>query len=323
MAFSRITKATVFIALFIMVSGLFSVILSQNIEEGGNANGTDNAERQRPERVISIDQYRPVAVTDPRISVTGLNFDRRYAMNGTGEFLDVVFYVNNLTSEDIRLRAYVVAAYETDTVDEDLREWIPYPVWRNRDFAEERVMTHHIAITPGNINKDVIWDVNDADYVEYKTMINRMRNSVAGDRPIPEMYPPLWKYLQYINTYPENGLLFTLYGDKSPPVTEAVQSNYVAPTPEEMRKKIFHNLDAHTYTLEHTRRKTIFRSHHYSNFRAYYRFFNTVAIMIFDDVRMQEYIRQRDAGEVPAGERVINPLIYKKIFQIDIPEAKN
>jgi hypothetical protein len=318
------------VAVILLISGLFSVLPGQDIEEGNQPAPTTvaadtNGEAEfppAPEGGYSANNYIPLQLIDPRFQVTHFNLDRRFAGNGHGEFLDVVFDVNNLTSEDVRLFAFVVAFYESDAVNERARNWVPYPSWRDRDYMKEQFLIHHIAITPRDIPDSTIWNPSDSDYHDYATTITRMRESVAGDVPIPDIKPPFWKYIEYINAHPTRGLEFTLHGDKGPTPDKVLQSNFPVPTPEEQRVRIHKSLYKHKYDLYHDRRVTIFRSHHYSKFRADYHFFNRVAILLFDAEKAVAFEKQRAEG-VAAGDEPIQPLIFKKVFAFDSPMKNN
>jgi len=133
-----------------------------------------------------------------------------------------------------------------------------------------------MTVTPSDINDNDVWDRNDPDYLSYEKIVNRMENSVSATEPVYHLHPPFWKYLTYVTKNPEKGLKFTLYGEKGPTQDKLVQSNYIPPTPEEKKIRIHKTLVKHKYTLDQNRKKTIFRSHHFSKFRTDYFFFNTV-----------------------------------------------
>ncbi|MCB1327312.1 MAG: hypothetical protein H7A21_19450 [Spirochaetales bacterium] len=297
---------------------------SQQIQDApGQGQQTPPAERQVTDEVLGIQNSSPIAITDPRIEIHNISFDRRFAPNGSGEFLDVVFYIDNRTSENINLIAFVVAAWETDGVDEELRALVPYPVWRHRDYDEEDHIVHHVAITPAPIPDERIWTPDDPDYFRYTRVIQRMRSSVAGDRPIPDIHPPLWKYVEYVSNHPREGLAFTLFGDEAPPPNGTQDlTNFIPPTVEERESHIYRNVEKHTYTIEGSRRRTIFRSHHYSKFRADYKFFNRVAIVVFDADRVDAYQAQAE-GTLPEGEEAIEPVIFKKVYSVNIRLRNN
>ncbi|MBL8020027.1 MAG: hypothetical protein JNM27_10215 [Leptospirales bacterium] len=270
-------------------------------------------------QAIQLQDFDPIAVKDPRFVVTNVNFDRRYAPNGIGEFLDVVFDLKNLTSEPVEFYAYVLAFWETDSVDNNTRRMIPYPSWRVNDPARGEYLVHYITVTPKDIEEKEIWSDKDPDFKHYSHIIDRMRDSVATTEPVSDVRPPYWKYLSYISQRPAQGLKFKLYGEKGPGQHETIQTNYIPPTAEEKKLKVHRTLPQHKFTIENNRRATIFRSHHYSAYRADFRFFNMVSIVLFDAKQADAYEEQKKAGGPKAGEAKINPLVYKQTFRIARP----
>lgn len=266
--------------------------------DGGGAGapaktGEKKAEGELP-LLMTFEDYHPIAVSDPRFVIRNLNFDRRYAPTGLGEFLDVVFDIQNLTAKDLNLAAYVMAFAETDAVDERYRAVIPFPSWRKYDRMRDRHLVRFGRITgQDGLNIDEVaaqvWDKTDPDFLWARHRIALMRDSAAIQKPIDDVYPPIWKFINYFFFNPTSGLNFKLYGNVGPEEAQAIQTNFIRPTHKEQSTRIFENISRHTYTLEHSRQKTTFRSHHYSEFRPNYKFFNRVAIMIFDADRAAEF----------------------------------
>ncbi len=298
-------------AFLVLVSGVFSTLLSQqeNITEAG-AGSAASADG------IPLQNYNPIALTDPRFTVNNMNFSRRFASNGEGEFLDISFDITNLVNEPIELSAYVMAFWETNAVDEPLRTYIPYPLWRHHDPDKEQFVTLYSTVTPRDITDAEIWNEKDPDFKAYEVIINRMKNSVAGNRPISDFRPPFWKYLTYMTQNPEKGLNFTLYGRVGPTPDKTIQSNYIPPTPEEKKNKVHKTVAEHKYTLLHNRRKCEFRSHHYTRYRADFKFFNMISIVLFDRGKVQQAAEQ--AGRTLAeNEKKVDPLVYKVTYGIN------
>ena len=203
--------------------------------------------------------------------------------------MDVVFDVQNLTSEDIEMYAFVIAVYETDAVDRQSRKLTPYPYWRHHDPFKEIFMIHNVAITPNEIEDKLIWDEKDRDFLLHKRLIEERRSAITSTSPVEMVHPPVWKYLNYLAQHPTEGLLYKLYGENGPTEADKYQTNYPPKTPEEKRMKVYKNWHKHKYTLEHHRRKTVFRSHHYSRFRANYTFFNKVIIVLFQADKAKKF----------------------------------
>jgi len=301
-------------AALIGLSGAVSLLQSQTVEEGGQdaGAGTQNG------GYIQMREYNPLAESSPYFHIKGLSFERRFAGNGWGEFLDVVFTIENQTPEDRDVFMFVTAFYEGNAVNEDLRRLIPYPAWRDRDYPREEHMVRYLRTTPETIPQDRIWNEQDPVYQTQQLLIERMRNSVAGVAPVSEAMPPFWKYAEYMTRNPTEGLRFTIYGQRGPEQGEAVQTNYTPPTPEERRNRIHETLINHTYTIQMQRRMTIVRSHHFSRFRPQYYFFNRVGILIFDAEKAQAYAEQQ-GQELPPGEERVDPLMYKRIYAFEHP----
>lgn len=305
-------KLGLFALLVTFLSGgvLFSQApnISEQPAQPGNTTAVNNT------AMIAIESFNPQPMSDPRFVVSNFSLDRRYAPDGKGEILDVYFDIYNNTSEAIELYAWVMAYTETNAIDKDERRIVPYPTWRIENPDKRLFLNRYITITPQNIAADQIWTKEDPDYKRHMYAIERMRSTVGSIKPIGDVFPPAWKYVAYINRFPTKGLLLKLYGDQGPAQNELVQTNYVPPTPEEKRTKIFKNVPAHTYTLEHTRRKLIFRSHHYSAYRADFEFFNNVAIVLFDAKKAAE-AEEQSKRELREGEMPAQPMVYYRTIR--------
>jgi len=266
--------------------------------------------------IIKIQDYFPVSMEDPKISVTDVSVDRRFSPDGKGEILDIFFNIDNNTSERIDLFVWVIAYYETDAVEKEERRIVPYPTWRVYDPDKRTYITRFIKITPKDIPIDKIWNPEDPDYQKYHNVIKRMRNVVGNLKVIGDIYPPVWKYVSYIMRYPTQGVPTIMYGDIGPTPDKLLFTNFIPPTPEEKRTKIFKHIPDHTFTINYNRRRTIFRSHHYSDYRADYYFFNTFRILIFDANKAKQFEEQANR-ELKQGEKPIDALMYHRIFFIN------
>jgi len=266
--------------------------------------------------IIKIQDYFPVSMEDPKISVTDVSVDRRFSPDGKGEILDIFFNIDNNTSERIDLFVWVIAYYETDAVEKEERRIVPYPNWRVYDPDKRTYISRFIKITPKDIPIDKIWNPEDPDYQKYHNVIKRMRNVVGNLKVIGDIYPPVWKYVSYIMRYPMQGVPTIMYGDIGPTPDKLLFTNFIPPTPEEKRTKIFKHIPDHTFTINYNRRRTIFRSHHYSDYRADYYFFNTFRILIFDANKAKQFEEQANR-ELKQGEKPIDALMYHRIFFIN------
>ncbi|MCB1168196.1 MAG: hypothetical protein KDK33_18715, partial [Leptospiraceae bacterium] len=216
----RWIRYSIFLA---VLAGSATLLWSENPNITENTGENNVAVNNGSPDQISLEDYNPIAIDDPRIEVEDLSLDRRYSPDGRGEILDVMFSIRNLTNDPIELYAWVLAYRETNAVDENERRWIPYPSWRVSDPAKRQFVVHFMKITPKDIPADKIWapksgpDQPDGPYEKQKEIVDRMRDSVAAMDPIPDILPPVWMYVAYISRYPTQGVHFTLHGDISPP----------------------------------------------------------------------------------------------------------
>ncbi len=302
-------KFLVFIVFIFSSFSIFSQTQNPSITEVSENN-------KKSGDIIKIEDFFPVSIEDPRINITDVSADRRFSPDGKGEILDVLFNIDNNTSDRIDLYVWVVAYYETTAVDKDERRIVPYPVWRKEDPDKKTFITKYIKISPKDIPVNKIWAPEDPDYKNYYNVIKRMRNALGHIKVVGDIYPPVWKYISYIMRYPTQGLPVILYGDIGPTPDKLLYTNYQPPTPEEKKTKIFKHIPDHTYTIDYNRRRTIFRSHHYSDYRADFTFFNMFRIIIFDANKAKQFEEQ--AGrELKEGEIPIEPIMYHRIFYIN------
>ncbi len=230
--------------------------------------------------------------------------------------MDVYFNIWNQTSEKIDLFVWVFSYEETNAVDTEERKIVPYPRWRVKDPDKKFFITRFIKISPKDITADKIWNENDPDYKNYNYVIQRMRNAVGNMKYIGNIYPPIWKYISYAVRFPTQGMAVHLYGDQGPTLDKLLYTNYIPPSPEEKRTKIFKHIPDHTFTIEYTKRKTIIRTHHYSPYRADFHFFNMTRILIFDAEKAKQFEEQA-SRELRPGEVPINAIMYYRTFFIN------
>ena len=248
-----------------------------------------------------------------------------------------------MTNLPINMIAFVLAFHESNAVDVDSRHMVPYPRWRPYDPEAETFLIHTMTITPKDYTDDQIWQKEDPncsayiavykkndpnneeklksaackDYIDYQVLLKRLRNRVGNMNPISSVRPPFWKYLHYITSHPTEGLQFVLYGDEGPmDLAKRRQSNYIPPTDEEIKKRIHKTLSQHKYTLEHINRKTIFNSHHYLKYNSNFKFFNKVAIILFD-ANLLKAKEEQSKRELAPGENVVEPMVFRQVFVLD------
>ena len=293
-----------------LLSGTLAILISGSIfvAQAQQPASNNTAAAGNSKGYYSLNQYYPLEVQDYRLDVEKVNFYKRFDTNGAGEFLDVGFDVVNNSATTMQLYGYVVAYYESNAVNDEARRLVPYPSWRSRDYDREARIVHYVSITPKDINENDIWNENDPDYISYMQLVSRMRNSFATNNAISFVRPPIWKYLAYINDRPTEGYKFPLYGIKGPDAAKgelSMDTNYVAPTEEERKKRNHPALHEHKYTVNFYPRKTMFQSHHFSPFRTNYQFFNKVVVVL--------YAAEPDP-EVKGSKP--NQLVFKRTFNV-------
>ena len=289
----------VLLAATLIASGLVTTLVGQQPPAAGGDKKADAGTDNKAVR-LAIENYSPLAVVNDKFIISGINFDRRYAPTGLGEFLDVVFNIRNLTSGPVKLYGYIMAFHESDAVDKLHRRVVPYPSWRHYDPAKEMHLIHTMTVTPKDIPDNQIWNEKDRDFLMYKRIVDRMRDTVAVRIPIKMVHPSIWKYMAYISLNHTKGLPFTLHGEEQPKETEKILTNFIVPSQAEKAAKVYTSINKHKYTVEAQRRQSVFRSHHYAKFQANYKFFNRVSIVIFDATKADEY----EKGIQPILERL-------------------
>lgn len=292
----------------ILLSMIFIIHQTPPIRDVSN-----QPQEDKKNETIKIQDFFPVSVEDPRINVNNISLDRRYSPDGRGEILDIFFNINNNTSQRIDLFVWVLAYYETSAVDPIERKIVPHSKWRTYDPDKRTFLTRFIKITPEDIPIEKIWTSEDPDYKQYYNVVNRVRNAVGNLKVMGDIYPPVWKYVNYIMKYPTQGLSVILYGDQGPTLDKLISTNYIPPTPEEKKTKLFKNIPKHTYTLEFNRGITIVRSHHYSSYGDNFSFYNMFRILIFDANKARQFEEQNKTNQ---EQSKIDSLMYHRIFYI-------
>ena len=272
----------------------------------------ETANRGTAQNILDIKDYNPFSKFDTRFRVSKPSFSRRFALDGSGEYLGVTFYIQNYTIENIDLYLFVSAYDERDLTDETHRKWVPHTAWRKRDFHKEFFTVNKVSISPKDIAPSMIWDVNDPDQSYYAGIFTLKENFVSTISPLPDFYPPIWKYLEYIRHNPKTGIPLQLRGLISPPKEKRIQSgNAQALLYERNGKKLMSKKPKAKYTIENSARLSIVHSYHFANFQREKSFFNRVAIQIFDAKESEK------SGDRP------KQALFKKIYSIKLPYRNN
>ena len=302
---SRSTRGIFFAGILAFSSLLFGQSEETDSKNAGRPKGGSSAQN-----ILDIKDYQPFAKTDSRFHVSRPSFSRRFVVDGSGEYLNVTFYVQNYITEPIELYLFVSAYYESDLVDDKYRKWVSHTHWRKRDVYKEHFIVNKVSIVPKDILPSLIWDSNDPDYTHYENLSNIRSNFVSTTEPLADVYPPIWKYLEYINHNPKTGVHFQLHGRLSPASDKNIQTgNAPALLYERGGKAVMSKKSKPKYTMEHSARLSIAHSYHFADFQRSQKFFNRVVIELFD---AQVAEAQSAAGE--ASEAA-----FKKIYSIKVP----
>lgn len=272
------------------------------------ANTESKEEKKSDGNTYDIKNYRPFIKNSNDISVSNLNFERRFSVNGLGEVLTIVFSLNNLSNESMDLYAYVIAWYETDGWNKDTSQtsrWVPHTNWRKRNFQKEHTLVHKLASMPKDIPVSLIWNENDSDYHFYEYLADIRSDFISKQGPRDVFYPPVWKYLEYIKQNPREALRFTLPGVISPDSKDSIQSN------KDGNKEQAKDSDKQSeiqlrYLLHHEAHKTIFRTYHFSPFTPNRKLFNRAAIQIFNAKKVEEG-KNKEA------------IVFRKLYRVYTP----
>ena len=290
------------IALLVFSSFLFGQ--SQKTKE------QERKEEKTAQKILDIKDYKPLSKKDIRFVVSKPTFSRHLAVDGSGEYLDVIFDIQNHTTESINFYLFVSAYNESDLVDKKYRKWVPHTKWRKRDFYKEDFIVNKVSITPKDILPSLIWDANDPDQAHYRALSTLKKNFVSTTRPLPEVYPPMWKYLEYIRHNPKTGVAFQLSGALVPPADKAIQTGKArALLYEKEGKARMSKKDKPKYTIENSPHLSMIYTYHFSDFGRDRNFFNRVAIQLFDAEDVDKNLRAGGAGEAA----------FKKIYSIKVP----
>ena len=265
------------------------------------------AKKSSSESKYPLKKYVPFYTPDHRIKMNNLNFSRHFASDGTGEFLDVVFSLENLTTEDIPLYVYVATFFETNFVDKKYRTWISHTTWRKRDIYLEDFIIQKVSIIPNDILPSLIWGDKDPDYMFFTDRINVRKNYVSTEEPSPLFFPPIWKYIQYMSYNTNKGLRVVLHGIKAPPSNKLIQTGSSPSLLHESTQEATQSKPMLKYTIIHNAKRLDFRSYHFSSFRNESSIFNRVCIVLFDAKKADKNLQENSSAKP----------ILKKIYSIN------
>lgn len=244
-----------------------------------------------------IHDLYPLSIYDTRIRLKNVNFVRRHAETGRGEFLDVQVELESRVMENHDYAIYVLAGFEKNDINEAERKAIPYPIWRKYDPHKESYTLYFTNVMPTPVNSKEIW--GEEKYKKQLAEVEKLHWQ-GFEAEVPE--PSFNEVIDYLCKNQAKALPFTLFGESGPTPDKIVVHNYIAQTPEEKKKQIHDTLPKHTYTIYNNKYQTSITSHHYSQYRPNFLGFNKVAVLVFDT------------------KKPVNSLLFRKFF--DIKELK-
>lgn len=250
----------------------------------------------------SLKNYSPLAVYDYRMQVKNISFIRKYAANGRGEMLDVQVDFESRDVKTNEYAIYVLALHESNAVEPVARSLAPHPKWRSSDPLKERRIVNFSHLVGGKKIKaeelhKAIWNglepkgtglFSKQSYEDRKKQIDIAQNK--GQR-VKLGEPTFDEYTLYLSQNPKDALKFKLYGNggEGPKTKEEGFITDYKPitTPEDDAD--FYKMDTfpnnHSYSIHAARKKTTVFTHHYSQYRPDYYFFNKVIVLVFDPSR--------------------------------------
>ncbi|MBE7412210.1 MAG: hypothetical protein L6Q54_12230 [Leptospiraceae bacterium] len=262
------------------------------IQVMGQTNQPATAEKKdevTSDKYGDLKDYYPLAIYDSRFKVGKISFVRRHAGNGKGEFMDAQIEIENHVYEPLNLSIYVLAVNESDSIDKDARNLVPYPAWRNFDPKKVNHIVNFSNLVPENIDVKEIW--GEKRYNERKAEIEARQ--LRGEK-VKIGEPSLSEYVLYLSRNPQKSMAFTLYGEMGPPSDKIILHNLKSPGEDEERRQINTQADKHNYTIYNARYQTTIFSHHYTQYRPNYFTFNKVVILIFDQAKQTNKLVYRN-----------------------------
>ncbi len=254
----------------------------------------------KDETLALMKDYTPLPILDPSFTVRGVNFLRRAAHNGKGDVLDVQFNVENQEGGPSREYSFYVLAYH-EAKNPVFNKLAPPPEWRENDPNKKNTIIKYSVLVPNPLpNQDSakkvitptpkdVWGDASLKQKTDKVDFNRSKGyeALLGE-------PNLNEYMIYLAKNPDKSQKFQLAGEA---IDKPTVSNYESSDAELKRDMNLTAVNMHTFTIFNAKYKTTISTHHYSEFRPNFVFFNRVAILIFDKDKKLVYRTIQDIGK--------------------------
>jgi hypothetical protein len=258
----------------------------------------------------TLTNYSPLAVYDYRMTVKNISFSKRHALSGRGEVLDVQVDMFTQDTKDNKYSIYVLALNESNAVEPVARALAPHPSWRPLDPKKDKKMINFTSLVAGKkIPKEelmkAVWDnlkPQGTGLFDKRTFDERKKEiadrQTQGQR-VTLGEPDLEEYILYLSQNPGDAKEFSLFGTlNGPEPAKYLEADYKGITEEENTKDIYASFPDHTYTFLYDKTKTSVITHHYSEYRPDFFFFNKVVILIFDPSRDKNKLVHRSIHDL-------------------------
>jgi hypothetical protein len=264
---------------------LVLILASQIFAEGENVasnsappeetaeQGVTRRKERRKELYSTTLEYQALPTPDPLLSVGPVNYLRNYASSGRGEFLNISFDLKYSGQQTKEYLVYVMALNEQEVP-------VPYPAkWRGNDPQKNIKKVFFQKLSPELLDEKTV--LGDKAFTDYE---NDKVRSVLNNTLLRESEPFLDSYINYLIKNPDKALKVKLYGDESPSNADFNLSN-IEVSQDERSRDVNYSTEKHTYSIQASKFKTNVTTHHYSQYRNGYLFFNKVVILVFDPSR--------------------------------------
>ncbi len=255
-----------------------------------NAPAKEGAKSEAKDVTLAmLKDYVAVPALDPSFTVNDISYLRRSAHNGKGDVLDVQINISNNEPSLRDYSIYVLAYHESKIpVTNPLA---PPPVWRENDPNKLDTRIDFSVLAPEKITPEDVWGKDGLKARQDKAEVKKSKGYtfVVGE-------PSLNEYLLYLSKNTGKALKFKLYYEEVPK-EKLTESNYKK-SDEELKRDMNNTAaTSHTYTVFNSKYKTTITTHHYSEHRANFFFFNRVAVLIFDAKNALVYRSIQEIGK--------------------------
>lgn len=220
---------------------------------------------------------------DERFDVKNVYFSKGIAPSGKGEILHVTLDIVNNDYENIPLKFYLVAFYETDLVAENkARKYNKYPTWRHRDLDAEikKIIrfesipeVEHAAVEDWRKNRDA--QVRKAQGEEEPKKEEKPKSDDAKKNEAKKRKIAYQNFLDYVS-YIESAM-----GEKGIDIKLQGMENSKSETVQEMN-----------YTTVSRAMKASIWGQLYSRYTPKRRFFNHFGLVLYDTEQKKVVYRQ-------------------------------